>query len=84
MAHATDLPGTINAVAVATCHPASCPRPFDTGRDTPNLWCAGLGGLTFCGVFMPLGAATVTYWKTLIEQGRRKGLDLIIGDFIRA
>ena len=84
VAHATDLPRTINTVAIATRQHAGRPRPFKDGPDTPNLWCADVGSVTVCGVYLPLGAAKATYWQTLIEQGRRNGVDLIIGDFNRA
>ncbi len=84
VAHATDLPKDVNTVAIATRDRACRPRPFDVGPNTPNLWCADVGPVTVCGVYMPLGAAKATYWQTLIKLGRDKGLDMIIGDFNRA
>lgn len=54
---------------------------FDDGLDSRHLWCAEFGGVIVCGVYMPLNAAKLPYWETLIAHAQANRIGLLIGDF---
>ena len=54
---------------------------FIDSLDPRHLWCADVGGLALCAVYLPQKAAKIPYWDALIRDARPSGIDLLIGDF---
>ncbi|WP_232007358.1 endonuclease/exonuclease/phosphatase family protein [Mycobacterium intermedium] len=70
-----------NSVLIASRWPIERSWAFSQTLESHHLWCAATTEMAICGVYMPQGAAKVSYWESLIQHGVGSGIDLFIGDF---
>ena len=72
----------LNTVLIASRRNITRARTFSSdGLDSRHLWCADIGGIGVCGVYMPQRTAKLPYWEALISHARPSDVRLLIGDF---
>ena len=83
--YATSRPNTEpaqNTVLIASRRGINQARAFGSdGLVSRHLWCAEVGGILVCGVYMPQKTAKLPYWEALVSHARRSDISLLIGDF---
>ena len=82
--YATSRPGldaSRNAVLIVSRGSIDRAWAFSDELDARHLWCADVGGIVVCGVYMPQKTEKLPYWEALIAHGLKTGVDLCIGDF---
>jgi hypothetical protein len=82
--YATSHPGADsaqNSVLIASRSSIDRSWPFSHELDARHLWCVDLGWTVICAVYMPDRSAKLPYRKSVIDRGRRGGVDLFMGDF---
>lgn len=83
--YATSHPNTEptqNTVLIASRRGMNRTRAFSNdGVVSRHLWCAEVGGMLVCGVYMPQKTAKLPYWEALVSHARRSDVNLLIGDF---